>query len=113
MQKVKSQSDFHLHGKNRYLIINQQAVKKPKFQYYGFLNNSVDNLNVEKLNNKETRKFDYTEPFAKSKHLLYKSSKTENNTQFGNNKQTSNSNRTVRLVFYSFYRFYAFVIKEF
>jgi hypothetical protein len=33
MQRIKSQSDFHLHGKNRYLVINQPMKLKPSQQF--------------------------------------------------------------------------------
>lgn len=39
MQRIKSQSDFHLHGKNRYLVINQPLKLKPKYEVYKIINN--------------------------------------------------------------------------
>lgn len=69
MLKIKSQSDFHLNGKNRYLVINQQKKFKneSKSYYYArYPSKSVENLTKTNQNDAKTFDNSFSRNFVKN-----------------------------------------------
>ena len=69
MLKIKSQSDFHLNGKNRYLVINQQKKFKNEsksYYYVRYPSKSVENLTKTNQSDAKTFENSFSRNFVKN-----------------------------------------------